>query len=111
MALPTVIDTCYVCTFAICDQAGGQSLLEGLKERLEGSGCRVKGYQCFGSCVTGPNIVLLPQGTWYSEVLSSDLDDIAAHVRGGEPVVRLVREVDADTLRMALWMTDDPGEA
>ena len=107
MALPDHVAACYICTFALCEQVGGRTLLEGLRARLAGSGCRVKAYLCFGSCATGPNIVLMPQGTWYNAVQLTDIDDIAAHIRGGEPVARLVREVDADTLRSALWMTDD----
>ena len=100
------VKTCYVCTYAICEKWGGQVVLDGLQARLADSGCRVKRYLCFGACAMGPNVVLMPQGTWYSDVQAGDIDDIAAHIEGGEPVERLVREVDADTLRMALWMVD-----
>jgi (2Fe-2S) ferredoxin len=91
---------------AYCGKWGGQELLDGLIERLAGSAVRTKAYSCFGGCPAGPNIVLQPQGTWYAGVQPSDLDEVAAHIRGGPPVERLIREVDEDFLRMALWMDD-----
>jgi (2Fe-2S) ferredoxin len=100
------VRACFVCTYTTCGKWGGQELLEGLIERLAGSSVRVRAYSCFGGCPTGPNIVLQPQGTWYADVQPSDLDEVAAHIRGGPPVERLVREVDEDFLRMALWMDD-----
>jgi (2Fe-2S) ferredoxin len=100
------IRACYVCTYTSCGKWGGQELLEGLVARLAGTPVRVKAYSCFGGCPTGPNIVLHPQGTWYAEVKTSDLDEVAAHIQGGPPVERLRRDVDEDFLRMALWMED-----
>ena len=100
------IRACYVCTYATCGAWGGQELLEALTRKLAGGPVRVRAYSCFGGCPTGPNIVLFPQGTWYAEVQPEDVDEVAAHIQGGPPVARLIREVDEDFLRMALWMDD-----
>src|SRR5438552_13969094 len=100
------IHTCYVCVYVNCAKWGGRMLLAGLTERLAGTSVRVKAYLCFGACPTGPNIVLYPRGTWYENVDDGDLDNIAAHIGGGETVTRRLRDVDPDTLRMALWMVD-----
>ena len=103
------IKSCYVCTYTSCAKWGGEALFEGLKERLAETGVRVKEYVCFGMCPMGPNIMLHPRGTWYADVKPEDMDDIAAHIKGGEPVGRLIRDIDQDTLNMALWMVDlDP---
>jgi NADP-reducing hydrogenase subunit HndC len=101
------IHSCFVCTFTTCGKWGGDELLESLKERLVDSPVRVKAYMCFGACATGPNVILDPQGTWYADVRPEDADEIAAHILGGDPVERLLYEADRDTMRMALWMTDE----
>jgi NADP-reducing hydrogenase subunit HndC len=88
------IDTCYVCVNYSCDKAGSAALFRVLEERLEGSGVAVKEYVCFGACWLAPNLVLHPDGTWYSNVQPSDLDEILAHIQGGPRVERLLVDVD-----------------
>jgi (2Fe-2S) ferredoxin len=71
-------------------------MLGAIKEKLEaaGSPVKVKEYLCFGACQDGPNMVLYPEGTWYMGVKQEDVDDIVAHILGGEPVTRLTERVD-----------------
>ncbi|HZT08423.1 MAG TPA: (2Fe-2S) ferredoxin domain-containing protein [Chloroflexota bacterium] len=96
MARPKEIKTCLVCTNVDCASRGSKALLDAFKEKLEaaGSDIEVKSYLCFGACQDGPNIVLYPEGTWYMGVQMSDVDEIVAHMLGGEPVTRLTERVD-----------------
>jgi (2Fe-2S) ferredoxin len=41
-------------------------------------------------CDIGPNIIVYPEQVIYSHVQVSDLKDIMGHLRGGEPVERLM---------------------
>lgn len=90
------IKTVFVCLNVDCASRGSPALLEELKERLDvaGSDVEVKQYLCFGGCQDGPNIVVYPRGVWYMGVQQGDVDDIAAHVLGGEEVTRLTEKVD-----------------
>ncbi len=46
---------------------------------------------CLGSCETGPNIVVYPEGIWYARVRLEDIGEIVEkHLVGGEPVERLI---------------------
>ena len=54
-------------------------------------------YPCFGGCEFGVNVVVHPDGLFYSGVTEDDLDEIVAHAVGeGEPVTRLTGEVPQD---------------
>jgi NADP-reducing hydrogenase subunit HndC len=88
------IDSCYVCVNYGCEKQGSRALFQTLQERLKGSGVAVKEYVCFGACWLAPNLVLHPDGTWYSNVQPADLDDILAHIQGGPRVERLLVDVD-----------------
>ena len=96
MERPNKIDTCHVCVNVFCAEGGSREIKATLEERLRaiGSPVEVNGFVCFGACAVGPNLVLYPAGTWYAGVEPSDLDDILAHIEGGEPVARLVERVD-----------------
>ena len=84
-----------VCQNEDCKQRGSAELLEKLTERLKASSdTEVRPYMCFGGCQAGPNIVLYPQKVWYSGVKRNDVDAIAAHAQGGQPVERLTHGVD-----------------
>jgi (2Fe-2S) ferredoxin len=88
---PDRIDTCYVCVNLSCSEGGSRQVLDALQERLSGSSVEVKEYICFGACWMGPNIVLYPQGTWYSDVQTGDVEEIATHIEGGPRVERLAK--------------------
>src|SRR4051812_37370323 len=84
-----------VCQNEDCKQRGSGELLEKLSDKLKSaSDVEVKSYMCFGGCQAGPNIVLYPQKVWYAGVKREDVEEIAAHASGGEPVERLTHGVD-----------------
>jgi len=103
---PQEINSCYVCVNISCAECGSQALAKTLAEELDGSGVEVKTHICFGACWMGPNIVLYPQGTWYSNVQAGDLDDIIAHIRGGEPVERLLNSIDPQLHELVVSILD-----
>jgi (2Fe-2S) ferredoxin len=104
---PDRIDSCYVCVNISCSEGGSRQVLEALRERLAASSVAVKEYVCFGACWMGPNIVLYPKGTWYSDVQVKDVEDIAMHVEGGPPVERLVHGgVDPQLQELVISLLD-----
>ncbi|MPZ14228.1 MAG: hypothetical protein GEU73_07355 [Chloroflexi bacterium] len=96
MSRSNEIRTCLVCTNVDCASRGSAQLLDEITQRLAvaGNSIQVKSYLCFGACQDGPNMVLYPEGTWYMGVQQSDVDEIIAHIQGGEPVSRLTEKVD-----------------
>jgi (2Fe-2S) ferredoxin len=106
MDRPDEIRSCYVCVNISCAEGGSEAVHDALAERLAGSGVEVKTHICFGACWMGPNIVLYPMGTWYSNVQSADVDDIVAHVEGGEPVERLVYGSDPQLHELVISILD-----
>jgi len=98
-----------LCQNEDCKSKGSAELLSSLSDKLQASGdVEVKPYMCFGGCGAGPNIVLYPQKVWYSGVSKADVDDIAAHARGGEPVERLTHGVD-QSLKDLIYQLLDAG--
>ena len=98
-----------VCQNEDCKQRGSGELLEKLADQLKGSGeTEVNPYMCFGGCQAGPNIVLYPQKVWYAGVKPGDVDDIAAHARGGLPVERLTHGID-QSLKDLIYQLLDAG--
>jgi len=74
-----------VCQNEDCKSRGSGELLDKLTQQLKNSGdIEVKPYMCFGGCQAGPNIVLYPQKVWYCGVKQNDVEDIAAHAKGGQ---------------------------
>ena len=100
------IHTCYVCVNYSCAQHGSEALFAALQERLNGSDVAVKEYICFGACWLAPNLVLHPNGTWYSNVQPGDLEEILDHIRGGAPVERLLVDVDPKHHELLLWLLE-----
>jgi (2Fe-2S) ferredoxin len=104
------IHTCLVCHNIDCKSRGSIEISEAIEQRLTaaGSPVEVKPYLCFGACEQGPNIVLYPEGTWYTEVEPGDVDAITSHILGGEPVEHLASRVDP-TLRALILDILDSG--
>ncbi len=100
------IKTCYVCVNLSCAEGGSEAIAASLKDRLAGTDVAVKTQICFGACWMGPNVVLHPNGTWYSNVHLSDLDEIVAHVQGGAPVDRLIDQVDPTLHELVVSILD-----
>ena len=102
------IHSCIVCHNIDCKSRGSIEISEALERRLAaaGSSVEVKPYLCFGACEMGPNIVLYPEGTWYTEVKMDDVDAIAGHILGGEPVTHLAERVDPTLRELILDILD-----
>jgi (2Fe-2S) ferredoxin len=50
----------------------------------------VTGTTCLGPCEQGPNVVVYPTGTWYSQVKDSDVPVILdEHIKKGAPAMQL----------------------
>ena len=59
-------------------------------------GVRVNKAGCLDRCAGGPVAVVYPEGTWYTFVDQSDIDEIVdRHLIGGEAVERLELPDDA----------------
>jgi (2Fe-2S) ferredoxin len=63
-----------------CGASGSDDLRARLKEAVKARGghgrVRVVGTGCLGKCAEGPNLMVLPEGTWYSHVTEADLPGI-----------------------------------
>ncbi len=78
-----------------CGAEGAQNLLMafnmGLMERgVQPGEVIVSGTTCLGPCEQGPNVVVYPTGTWYSQVKDSAVAIILdEHIKKGEPAAQL----------------------
>ena len=76
-----------------CQQHGAQAMRDYLKDRAKAVGLqnvRINSAGCLGRCDDGPVIVVYPEGTWYTYIDESDLDDILSeHLQNGRVVERL----------------------
>ena len=106
MSRPDEVHKCYVCINVSCEAYGSRDILAAMEKELEGSDVAVKTIVCFGACEHAPNVVLYPKGTWYSHVEESDVPEIIAHVRGGEPVQRLQVQIDPRLHELILSLID-----
>jgi (2Fe-2S) ferredoxin len=63
-----------------CGAKGGGVLKDRLKAAVDARGwkgkVRVSTTGCLGLCAQGPNVLLHPQGVWFSGVAEADLDTI-----------------------------------
>ena len=85
--------TVVVCRGTGCVSGGGDAIYEALRTELDRLGLRdaeVDFTGCHGFCQQGPNVVVEPDGIFYTHVEPEDAADIViSHLRDGEPVVRL----------------------
>lgn len=87
----------FVCTSGeYCPQLDGDSkaIHQALKDAVAQAGLkgkvRVNNSGCLDQCGHGPNMVVYPEGVWYSHVKLEDVPVIVAeHLAGGRPVERL----------------------
>ncbi len=82
-----------VCRGTGCVSGGGDAVFERLKLELAGQGVNdteVGFTGCHGFCQQGPNVVVEPDGIFYTHVEPEDASEIvASHIRNQEPVERL----------------------
>jgi NADH-quinone oxidoreductase subunit F len=85
--------TVLVCRGTGCVSGGGDAVFEALKaevkkQRLKGAEIDFTG--CHGFCQQGPNVVVEPDGIFYTHVEPEDAAEIvSSHLRDGKPVERL----------------------
>ena len=86
---------------AACAQHDAQAAFDHCKKlvKAEGlagpGGVRVNKAGCLDRCAGGPVAVVYPEGTWYSFVDTSDIDEIVEqHLKNGQVVDRLVLAAD-----------------
>jgi bidirectional [NiFe] hydrogenase diaphorase subunit len=81
-----------VCVAAGCLSCRSDLVKEALEKEVNRRGleswCEVKGVGCLGLCTAGPLISIEPDGTYYREVLPSDVSEIIESL-GGTPITRL----------------------
>ncbi|MBN2074177.1 MAG: NADH-quinone oxidoreductase subunit NuoF [Dehalococcoidales bacterium] len=83
----------YVCRGTGCVSGGGDLVYESLQtevEKLNLNDVEVGFTGCHGFCQQGPNVIVEPDGIFYTHVEPEDAAEIAAsHLRDGIPVERL----------------------
>lgn len=83
-----------------CAARGSGKTLEALRREVAAKGLadevQVTACGSIGLCERGPNVVVYPEGTWYSGVLPPDVPEIVeSHFRQGRPVARLMNSDEA----------------
>jgi NADH-quinone oxidoreductase subunit F len=85
--------TVYVCKGTGCVSGGGNAVHEAIAAELEQQGIATAAVDftgCHGFCQQGPNVVVEPDGIFYTHVAPEDAHEIvASHLRDGKPVERL----------------------
>lgn len=86
---------------AACAQHDSMGAFDHCKQRVKALGLagpgkvRVNKAGCLDRCAGGPVAVVYPEGTWYTYVDKSDIDEIVErHLRDGEIVQRLLLAPD-----------------
>ena len=84
-----------------CANHGAQAAFEHCKARVKAEGLagvgqvRVNKAGCLDRCAGAPVAVVYPEGTWYSYVDTSDIDEIIeSHLKQGRVVARLLLAPD-----------------
>ncbi len=86
-----------------CSARGSVRVIEAMRREVQSHGLddEVQITTCgsIGLCENGPNVIVYPEGVWYSGVRPEDVPEIvASHFQRGVPVARLAR-TDAAALR------------
>ena len=80
-----------------CNNHGAQKARDYVKDKVKAlaisthqNKIRINSAGCMDRCDDGPVIVVYPEGTWYTYVDESDLDEIIeSHLKNGKVVERL----------------------
>jgi len=83
-----------------CSARGSAAIIEALRREVATRGLQetvaVTSCGSLGLCENGPNMVVYPEGIWYSHVTPADVPEIVSeHLQGGRTVVRLARADEA----------------
>ncbi len=83
-----------------CTAHGSQAVVDALRREVAArklfDTVAVTGCGSLGMCENGPNLVVYPDGVWYSHVSPADVPEIVAeHFQNGRPVERLARRDEA----------------
>ncbi len=86
-----------------CAARGSAAVLEALRREIAAQGLmndvQVTTCGSLGMCERGPNLVVYPDGVWYSGVQAADVPELVReHLAHGRPVERLVNR-DAVALK------------
>ncbi len=85
--------TVYVCKGTGCVSGGGSAVYDAIAAELEKRGVKTAEVDftgCHGFCQQGPNVVVEPDGIFYTHVTPEDAPEIVtSHLREGKPVERL----------------------
>jgi len=85
--------TIFVCQGTGCLSSGSDAVYQALMEEISRHGIRnaeVDFTGCHGFCEQGPNVVIEPEGIFYTHVQAEDAPEIVtSHLRDGKPVERL----------------------
>jgi len=85
--------TVFVCQGTGCLSSGSGPVYDALKSEVARLGLKdveVDFTGCHGFCEQGPNVVIEPEGIFYTHVQAEDaLEIVSSHLRDGEPVERL----------------------
>ncbi len=89
-----------------CSARGSAAVLDALRKELAAQGLmndvQVTTCGSIGLCERGPNMVVYPEGVWYSGVQVADVPEIVReHFKGDRPVARLVN-TDAAALKQEI---------
>ncbi len=89
-----------------CSEPGGAAVLEQLQrlvhERQLDQQIQITPCGCLGLCQQGPNLIIYPEGIWYSRVTLEDVEEIVqSHFIEGRPVARL-RQSDVEATRRSI---------
>ncbi|MFC2070855.1 FAD-dependent oxidoreductase, partial [Chloroflexota bacterium] len=85
--------TIFVCQGTGCVSTGSDEIYKALHEEVAKQGIKdteVDLTGCHGFCEQGPNVVIEPEGIFYTHVQAEDAEEIvSSHLRDGKPVERL----------------------
>ena len=78
-----------------CAARGAAATLDALRKELAAQGLldvvQVTTCNSIGLCERGPNMVVYPEGVWYSGVQAADVPELVReHFKNGRPVSRLL---------------------
>jgi (2Fe-2S) ferredoxin len=84
-------------------EKGAVELRDYMKKRAKAlglEGVRINNAGCLDRCELGPNLVIYPEGVWYTYRNQADIDEILeTHVKNGKRVSRLILDVDQKELK------------